>query len=609
MEYLCLRNTLWGGTLRNKAARETFRNSWMLKKINVDDLTKVEHEMGGNNFRTMQDFVDGAGIFDSRLVGPQHSNLFTGEKNAFMKKLFKVLSVPTRVMFATDKFFKHIAHDAKRTATYSRFAKIDATKPESFALGQKIDFIKQQLGNIQVGDTRFKTLLNGVFMETQRPDETVDRIQVTSQKGNIEQFLERDADMRNPANLEKLMNFAVTNDAIAFGKHVTFQDDMGKLMEGSVKLRNSTGGIGRLFVPFMATQGNLIQRGLELTPGLGVVTTLAGLTGQAELNNREQAISTAAKQVEGALILLVVWQALEEGLLTGPPPEDKNKRDAFFRSGKIPHGFQVGGEWISYNRLEPFSFPFSLIADLKNQWDGAETDAESLDLFTKGALVIRDHIIDSTYMRSLDDALGGETSFKRFGSWTAGGLVPYGGLWRFMNAQWQATAGLSSLSGDVDIPERRTFLSTFGQNVPAFVLSGLGLEGSQDAKLDVFGKSITRPSNFFQEWLPIKHKSAEVDAMEQELQDIKLYPGLPSRNITIRGETFELSEEDYSELVVNVGFRLKERYKNFMATAGYKILSTDRKAERLEKLHRSISGRERGKLRNKLQREQRIEVN
>jgi len=548
------------------------------------------------------------------LVGRGDSKLLTGEQNKLISLGAQASGASSNFMMATDRYLKHIAHDAKRTAILHRFKKFSEDYSPTIVNGQKTAYVIQQIGNLRMTEDRFKSHMKGVTITTVKPDKSTNKVQVT--EANLNKLLEKPGDVSK--HLDQLFEFALENDAQAYAEHGAFQDQMQEGMKNAVKIRNKWGAIGRVIMPFMSTQAVLLQRGIELTPVLGVVLgsnkivtkkgTIPlgfGATGDARLSPKEYAISTVSKQIQGMAITMLVWNMVESGFLTGPPPEDRAERDAFFRSGKISHGFKFTeeGDWISYRRIEPFSFPFSLLIDIKNRWDKAETEGESVDLFSSAIKVANDHILDGSLMRGLNDALSGRTDKL---AWLASGLVPYSGFWRGLNAQWQAAE-----SGQIAVRERRTFMDTFGQSIPPGLPEAFGLvqpgDTIADPKLDVFGQEVFRPTNIFQEWLPIKWQTSEVDPVEQELQNLKLYPGLPSRNMTYRGEVFELDDEDYRDLITEAGPRLKERYKSFMTTPGYITQDRDKKAKRLQKERDSIYTRERNRLKRKLSSEGKFE--
>lgn len=67
-----------------------------------------------------------------------------------------------------------------------------------------------------------------------------------------------------------------------------------------------------------------------------------------------------------------LWMAdlARQGIITGSPPSDKNKERLLRADGWQPYSVKVDGQYVSYNRLDPFSSTISIAADLATKGDG-----------------------------------------------------------------------------------------------------------------------------------------------------------------------------------------------------------------------------------------------
>ena len=59
-------------------------------------------------------------------------------------------------------------------------------------------------------------------------------------------------------------------------------------------------------------------------------------------------------------------------------------------------------------------------------------------------------------------------------------------------------------------------------------------------------------------WLPFKYSKETDSELEKELERIGVYPSLPNKNLTIRGETIEMPKDFYRDYAISYGSQLKK---------------------------------------------------
>lgn len=506
----------------------------------------------------------------------------------------KVMTFFTRNLVATDLYFKSIAETSQKAALYDRFGKFegDARRKEMF------DFIKREAvnqENLRISKKHAKRYVQGLTYTENIQGKDV-RLPVFT--------LTEDNDVRSLAGLRKLTDedvlrqlddlfaFSVEANTATYAEHATFQDPLGPIAQNVQKIRNQFGPLGRVTMPFIRTIANLSKRGIELTPGIGLAGRAAGL-----INTPGRELFT--KQMEGMFIAYTVWNMMEQGLLTGPPPEDPTERDAFFRQGKQAESFKLGDTWVSYRRFDPFSLPMSIMGSLFDDWKNADSQRTGEEAFFRAASIAASLMVDGSYLRGVRDVVGGEERrFTQALPWMASGIVPYSGLWRFIAAESQVVD-----RGSVGIPNRTTYMDSFGQSLPPGVLELLGGEKPED-RINVFGEDIRRPSTFFQfqEWLPVQFRQEVADDVESALQGLKIYPGFPSRSRVIEGVRIRLSDDTYKELIVNTGLRLKRVLNEIVTGVRYKQMDEVGKSRLVKKTIQRVRDQEWRKIKPKVRR-------
>ena len=561
-----------------------------------------DHFMGDAfNFEDMTSLSDSMGLINYQFI----PLLAETSKNPTQNRRWaKLATMSSRAMMSTDLYFKAIASQQQATAVTRRLNQGTVAENHIARLDYVQDILRGKRKRMEhtglAGFDKASIRMTPTKFDEMAKDLTVtrgvDKIREAVTKDNIHEMTEADI-LRN---FDKWVDLAIENDAAMFAEHATFQNDYGAWMKTVDDVRGyKTYGWGRIVIPFMKTATNLAKRGLELTPGLGIAVAK---TGPRPLLG----VEIAAKQIEGLMITLFVWWLMENDKLTGDAPEAKAERDAFFRSGKIAQGFDVGKTWVSYRRIEPLAYPISLLANLYNEYKDAQDPLKptsEFDVLVKAVNVTKEHIIENSFMRSIEEPLENERGLQRQLGWMAGGFMPYSGFWRGLYAEYEA-----AFSGSVAIRENNTFADTFGNSLPPGVREIFGWDTtSSKPRIDVFGKEIRRQSNWFMEWTPVRFQDKSPDKTEKVLQALKYYPPFPDRVVTIgKGRLQEkvwLSDDDYAEFVVRIGQRAKKLFD--ARTANWTVTDENEfmYKKTLNKMFNSIKLQERNRLKTKIKRD------
>jgi len=326
---------------------------------------------------------------------------------------------------------------------------------------------------------------------------------------------------------------AAHDKAMEFAKYTTFMSDPGWLSKGIMGLREKIPG-ARLVVPFVNTIGNLTKRGVEMTPGLGL--TLAKGQNPSEV---------IAKQIEGAIVSFYMLNQAAEGKVTGALPENKTEREAFYRQGKKPWAMKVGDTWAEYRRVEPANTILASTAIAYDRIKNAKDEEAASEIFFNMAGDLKNNLLDSGYLQGVTRILNRHGGVKGMAPRLAASFVPYSSFFRSIDRAYEAAT-----EGSAKVREGNEWLKAFSQTIPGLPKTPV--------RLNVWGEEIELQGGVFRQWLPYRWSTETDDITEQNLEKLKVYPGLPGKKFTYKRKKHEFDEDIYRNYTIAYGKRAKE---------------------------------------------------
>lgn len=373
-------------------------------------------------------------------------------------------------------------------------------------------------------------------------------------------------------------------EAQKFMGYVTFMDKPGALARSASAVRraiNETIPLGRMVIPFVNTWANIFNRAVEITPGVGLLRELgpAGIVrgrrrwGKGEAGPKGEYVKSIVKsqemikvmtnQLEGSVVAFVLLGLLnDEDKVTGEAPRNPAERRSFYALGKAPHSFRVGNWWIPYGGVEPFNIVISNIVAFRDAWKDLEDEETKEDAWATLAHTVAANLSRNTYMDNLYRALQGKFGFRQFAARLPASLVPYSGLWRQINRTYEAYQG-----GERYVRENHEFIAATADCLPWFLSDALGIR--PPPKIDALGEEIAIPGGMLKQWAPAEWQKSIDDPVEEELERLGVYPGLPSRNMTISGNEVVLDREFYREYSIYYGSKAKEAIQKVLSLPSY----------------------------------------
>jgi len=398
-------------------------------------------------------------------------------------------------------------------------------------------------------------------------------------------------------NFAENLSGADLESAKRFSRYSTFTDPPDPFTNLLAKAREVP-VVGTLLkmtiMPFVNTISNLLKRGVEMTPGLGLVKEAASWGMKRGIEGMEPGVVKAlgkdwaahkkyvpaeiiAKQIEGAIIAYFVLNAAQQGIITGPLPENKAERDAWYRQGKKPWSLRRGNEkdgytWHEFRRMEPFNTGIAAATTFYDKIINAPDEKKATEAFMDFALMMKDNLLDGAYFAGLQNVLDRydrrQSAIPRF----AMGWIPYSG---FLSSTSRAYEVLTE--GEAKPREGNEWIKALARTIP-------GVSGTLPAQLDVYGKDSVIPGGVFRQWLPFKWAKETNDPVELELEKLGFYPALPEETVSAHSNEYQIPEDMYRSYAIDYGTQLKAEFEDLISRKAWPEWSDEEKYRLLEKV-------------------------
>lgn len=223
----------------------------------------------------------------------------------------------------------------------------------------------------------------------------------------------------------------IQNPSEALAKAVTAAGDKSvfttKLGKTGTHLQMMVKGTPLEFIlPFIKTPANLLKWAAEYVPGVNLLmsSVRADLSGKNGAAARDLA---AARMLIGGVVATVVFDAVENDVITGGGLSDPEKRRAKVAAGWQPYSIKIGDTYYSYQRIDPVARLLATAADAAEIY-AAAGENDKLNLAGAITSAVGNATISQTYLSGLSSAVNAITDPNRYGGrWLdryAASLVP-----------------------------------------------------------------------------------------------------------------------------------------------------------------------------------------
>jgi hypothetical protein len=395
-----------------------------------------------------------------------------------------------------------------RTLTPEQLAENEANTAFNAQLKAKYDSQKKKGKKLSKHAKEFNQKLDAQYNKEKR--------KVFNEKGltELEEAINLEAKRHNDL-------IKIHEDALQYSREFGFKEELDHTSSTAHAIGSGLGKILealpmlRLVVPFNRTPTLLMQAGVRNTPVLQQLSRswwkdVKGINGTAKQAKAKGELATAW------MTFFAVMPLIDSGYITGSVSSDWEVERNAADNGTQPYAFEIGGESVQYNYLDPVMFNIGIMADVRRNM--REQDLDWQDLLSN------EEAAESWY--ELSEALMFSTmSYMREKSTLQGlsGLFdvlaeekdPKGAWDRYIRKQ---AAGFSpnmlSQANQITLDNQRREVRTFAE---AFKAKLPFLSQSLPLKYDPLGIPTRHPERFYY-GLPIKN-SKQGNKLDRKKKD------------------------------------------------------------------------------------------
>lgn len=318
---------------------------------------------------------------------------FTGNLRTFIDTVGEIVNLPGRFLQTSDEFFKQTA---ARSFIMARLEQ----KAIASGLRNSDDIARAMAKDLQ-----------GMFtpegaLKSQYKTLEAEAEQMAKAAGIADNKLAEFVTEHLRKNRELLDLDDLASQALSEAKSITFQTPLKEgsfshtLKEMSIK-HPALGFV----LPFITTPTNLLKFTFKRLPGLSLLNKKLASELTSEIP--EVAARARGRQAMGTMFVASAGMLAAQGLITGSGPEDVNERKILMETGWRPYSFKLGGEYVSFERFEPFSTFFGLIGDIADVWKRGDREGATVaERLTNGViLALTENITSKSYFQGIANAI------------------------------------------------------------------------------------------------------------------------------------------------------------------------------------------------------------
>lgn len=369
----------------------------------------------------------------------------TGTAKAVLDTVGGIVNLPGRFLMTTDEFFKQVTARSRIMAQLERRA-IDQGLTAADDIAKKV---ADDLNVMMTGDGAVRSQASVLEDEALR---------LAKEQGIEGSELSKFVTEHLQKNREVLDLDSLAREGLSEARAVTFQTPLGNGFAGSLRdmtIRHPALGFA---LPFITTPTNLLKFAFKRMPGISLLSSKM----QKELLSEipEVAARARGRQAMGTMFVGTAGILALQGKITGSGPEDIAERKILMETGWRPYSLNIGDEYYSFGRAEPFATFFGIVADMADVWkrgdrEGAETGEK---LLNATIVALSENITNKSYLQGIATAMdlitGGDYGRAATARRFAGSFVPN------LFAKFKGTAG------DDNLREVRTSLDAILGKIP-----------------------------------------------------------------------------------------------------------------------------------------------
>ena len=182
-------------------------------------------------------------------------------------------------------------------------------------------------------------------------------------------------------------------------EQATFTERGGEITKALQRFRKAH-PIFNIVFPFVQTPGNIIKTAVRHSLAAPMMKEVRE---DIRAGGRRKHLAYA-RIATGTMIMSAAVMMVLQGVMTGQPPEDPQKRRYWYAQGNQPYSVKIGDQWVSFSRLEPFGTLLGTAADMVSIARRMNAD-EAEEAWSVVIASVFNNLTSKTYLRGLSDLI------------------------------------------------------------------------------------------------------------------------------------------------------------------------------------------------------------
>lgn len=386
----------------------------------------------------------------------------------------------------------------------------------------------------------------------------------------------------------------IPEEAITLAKDealkATFKDD-NSFTRALTGIKQNTGKLGEVVMPFTKTPANLAMRGIDYSP-TGLVSTFKSAKNGADA---AKIMDDLSKNLVGSAAIFGGYELAKHGIITGKLSSDKDEAAFQKQQGQLAYSIRVGDHYYTYDWAQPAAIPFILGASIFQSVE--ESDQEESDVLRSlkaignaaynGGTSAVNAWADLSPLQSFQDLFSGSYGSEGFAENLGNELLEY--------PQRLIPSWLGATARTLDTTQRQTYSA--GNPIQTQIDTAISkipvLSETLPAAYDTWGREIKRNNSigeaaFAQMFNPGQLGNVTTSPIDGEIQrlyditeDKAVFPQKSSW--TVGGK--KLSNREYSDLQKEQGNLSYDMTEAFINSPSYSSMEDSMKAKTIADIY------------------------
>ena len=221
-----------------------------------------------------------------------------------------------------------------------------------------------------------------------------------------------------------------TAEMIAIATHEadvrTYKNKNSRLYQGSMAIINLFNKVdidgfrlGDVLSPFILTPSNIASLAVHYSPVGAIDAIQKGKKFKSMLDDgnvskedvliaKHDFVQSMSQATVGSLMFVAAHVLAKAGLTTGDEDEDKETAEFMKAVGFKPYSFKIGGKYITYDWLQPYTTPMSIMSEYERLRNKDDLDMDIFEEFKQLRKVAADSVLNMTALDAIKTFVSGD---------------------------------------------------------------------------------------------------------------------------------------------------------------------------------------------------------